>query len=320
MNENAEKDEQGKWEQLCAIFKYEFLWNVRKKKVLAMFLVSLVLASLGLFLPSIVGDKGSDPYFIVENMGPSGFIVVLLAVAIAMRSISGEFEAGTIEPLASKPVSRKIIYSGKLLAMFVILLIVYTVLDVYFIAGGWLLYGSQKGLNLVLLLLPFMAALSSFVWLSISLVLGAWTKNSILAGLGVIGLFFGISIASGIISVTSPGAGKVLNYVPGGGESGEIQGRFGENIPVGNSSISTGTDRIASNLLLYSNFQSTQVIVREYKLDLENIEAGGVKEIGFHSDPLSKVLLRSISVALIYVTVFNLLAWQLFERTEIEKT
>lgn len=322
MNETSKKKERVEWTQLFAIFKYEFLWNLRKKKVLIMFLISIGLASLGLFLPSILGDMGSDPYFIIKNMGPSGFIVVLLAVAVAMRSISGEFEAGTIEPLASKPVPRKIIYLGKLLAMFVILLIVYSVLDVYFVAGGWLLYGSQKGLNLILLLLPFMAALSSLVWISISLVLGALTKNSILAGLGVIGIFFGMSVASGIITVTSPGAGKALNYLPGGGESGDVQAEFGENIPIKNFSISTGTDRMAPNLLLYSSFQSAQVIVKEYKLDLENIDVGGnpLKEVGFHSDKLSTVVMRSISVALIYIMVLNLLAWQLFEKAEIEKS
>lgn len=322
MNEISNRGRQSRWNQLYAIFKYEFLWNLRKKKVLIMFLISLGLASLSLFLPIILGDTGSDPYFVVENMGPTGFIVVLLAVAVAMKSISGEFEEGTIEPLASKPVTRGIIYLGKLFAMFVILLLVYSILDIYFITGGLLLYGSQKGLNLALLLLPLMATLSSFVWISISLVLGAWTKNSILAGLGVIGLFFGMSIASGIITVTSPGAGKVLNYIPGSGESGEIQRGYGDNLPVKSFSISTGTDEIAPNLLLYSSFQSAQVIVKEYKLDLENIQSGEnpLKEIGFHSDSLSTVVVRSISFAIIYVIIFNLLAWQLFERTEIVKT
>ncbi|KXB00945.1 hypothetical protein AKJ41_03285 [candidate division MSBL1 archaeon SCGC-AAA259O05] len=58
------------WEQLAAIFKYELLWNIRKKKFLASLIIVFGLASLQLFLPLIQGPLNPDPTFIIDNIWP----------------------------------------------------------------------------------------------------------------------------------------------------------------------------------------------------------------------------------------------------------
>lgn len=320
MKENGENTCPRKWDQLRAIFRYEFLWNLRKKKVLILFLIAIGLMSVNLFLPSLLGSKGSNPLFLIKNLGPNAFIMILLAVAVSMNSISGEFEEGTITPLASKPVSRKIIYLGKVLAMVVTLLIVYSVLEAYFFIGSHIIYGPQHGLHPAILMLPFLATLSTTVWVGISLALGSSLKSSTMAAIGTIGLFFAISIAGGIISVTSPAGGEVLDYLPGGGASGQASVHLGEN-PAENLSVTTGTNYLPQTFLLFINDPSGTVTVKQYQLDLENFEnapgSGMMKEVSSQTFPLSQVLGKSVLVALIYTLSLNLISLVFFERAEV---
>lgn len=321
MSESFERDRPGRWNQFSAIFKYEILWNLRKKKVLAMFVISIGLISLGLFLPYLTGSGGSRPGFILGNIGPTGFVIVLLGAVVSMNSISGEFENGTISSLVSKPVSRGMVYLAKLSAMLAILLVIYSVLDIYLIVGGWLLYGPQEGLSIAAVGLPFLATLSTAVWISLALAIGSWTKNSVLVALGVIGLFFGISIAGGIVSVTTSKGSQSLNYLPGSGESGNIPMQFTDRPVLIGQSVSSGTDSITQNFLVYSYDSSAKALFKEYQLNLENMGSSGnpLQEVGFHTSSLSTILERSIAVALIYIIVFNLIAWRLFDKAEVIK-
>lgn len=318
MSETKEERYPSNWDQFRAIFRSEILWNVRKKKVLAMFLISIGLVSLSLFLPVLTGGGGQRPGFIIENIGVPSFVIVLLGAVVAMNSISGEFENGTISSLVSKPVSRGMIYLAKLSAMLAVLLVIYSVLDIYLLVGGRLIYGSQEGLSLVMVALPFLATLSTAVWVSAAMVIGSWTKNSVLVALGVIGLFFGISIAGGILSVTTSRGAQSLNYLPGSGESGTIPSNFTDEPILDGISISAGTDGISQNFLVYTVDSSVEVLFKEFRLNMENV-SNPLEEIDYHTSSISHIVKRSMAVSLIYILAFNLLAWQIFERTEVIK-
>ena len=78
-----------------------------------------------------------------------GLAVFLFAVVTVMNNISGEFESGTIVPLLTKPVSRTMVFLGKLFATFITLLSVYAILFIYMAVGGTIVYGSQNNLHLL---------------------------------------------------------------------------------------------------------------------------------------------------------------------------
>lgn len=323
MNTGEKVRKPRKRSQLRAIFRYEFLWNLRKKKVLILFLIAIGLMSVNLFLPALLGDKGTDPLFLIKNLGPNAFIMILLAVAVSMNTISGEFEEGTIIPLASKPVSRRMIYLGKILAMLASLVVIYSVLEVYFFVGSWLIYGPQHGLQLAILALPFLAALSTVVWASISLAIGSSFKSSTMAAIGTIGLFFAISIAGGIITVTSPESGQALDYLPGGGASGQVSVQLGEN-HFENLSITTGTNSLPQTFLMYINDPSAEVTVKQYRLNPENFEnaptSSSLKEVGSRTFSISQGFGKCLLVAMIYTLFLNLLSLKLFERAEVTES
>ncbi|KXA99482.1 hypothetical protein AKJ40_03050 [candidate division MSBL1 archaeon SCGC-AAA259M10] len=321
MNEVDKEDYPETWGQISAIFKYEILWNLRKKKVLAMFIIAIGLTSLDLFLPAIWGEGGPDPKFLIGNLGPRSFIMILLAVTVAMSSISGEFEKNTIIPLASKPVSRKIIYFGKLLAMLTVLLIIYIVLDAYLLIGGRILYGPQSGMNITVIALPFLTTLSTAVWIGVTLLIGSATKSSTIAAIGTLGLLFALGIIGGLVPVLTSASGQPLNYLPGSGESGQVSGDFIQGPTPENLSINTGTDSLSRNFLLYSNDPTAKVTIRKQQLSFENIEntpgTTPIVTVGTRTEPLSQVLTRSVLVALAYLVAFNLLSLTLFKRSEV---
>ncbi len=151
----------------------------------------------------------------------------LFAVVTVMNSISGEFESGTIVLLLTKPVSRTMVFLGKLFAAFVTLLLAYTIIVVYTAIGGTLVYGPQNNLHLVPLSL-LGSILSTFVWIAIVLAIGSLSKSSLIAAIGAFGIFMALTIGSSMISVFSEQA-WVLNYVPGSGATGYIKGVPSDN-------------------------------------------------------------------------------------------
>lgn len=302
------------WEQLKAIFKYEVLWNVRKKKFLAIFIISLALVSLSIFLPLILGELESNPNFFLNNLNPGNLAILLLAIAISMNSISGEFEEGTIELLASKPISRKVIYSGKLLAMVTLLLIVYIFIQVYTLGVGRLLYGPQHGLNATLLAIPVLLTLSTMVWVSISLVLGSLTKSSITAAIGTFGIFIAIGITGGIVTIFAPESGEVLNYIPGSGETGRIIGQLSQNNLISGMSISTGTDHASELAVFYNLDKGAEIRVDMYEFDWDELRP---KPIGSRNYSLSRAFSKSMIVILAYLLGLNSLACFSFKRADV---
>ena len=119
-----------------------------------------------------------------------------------MNSISGEYESGTIVPLLTKPVSRTMVFLGKLFAIFIIILAAYGIIFVYSIVGGLIVYGPQNSLYLVPLGL-IGDIISTFIWVAIVLAAGAISKNSLLAFLMAFGLFIALAIGGGLFSQLS---------------------------------------------------------------------------------------------------------------------
>lgn len=299
-----------------AMTRYELLWNIRKKKFLGMLVVAFIFATLTLFLPVILSNVlntplESDPNYVVETgAGISGLGFLLFAIVTAMNSISGEFESGSIVPLLTKPISRTTVFLGKMFAAFLTLLATYIVLFIYMTVGGTIIYGPQNNLHLLPLSL-LGSLLSTFVWITIVLALGALSKSSMIAALGVFGTWMGANIVTNIVSVVAEQL-WILSYVAGSGASGIAKNIPGSSIPgfsIGKI-ISTGTDQIAANLVNYALYPSAEV---EFYKGLYTPLSQFL-----YTEALGFILLRSILVALVYICIFSFIAWYAFKRAEIK--
>ena len=296
-----------------AIVRYEMIWNIRKKKFIGILILAFILATLGLVLPPILSSTTGTPlasnsnYAITAGIGSFGFF--LFALATAMNSISSEFESGSIVPLLTKPVSRTMVFLGKLFAAFVVILIAYTIIFAYTTIGSFFVYGAQNNLQLIPLLL-FGNIVSTFIWVSLLFAMGSLTKNTVLAALVALGLFLALFIALPIVSVFA-GPNGALNYVPGSGAGGYLAGNT-------SFSISAGTDNIGTNLVNYALHPSATVDFS--KVNLAAVRAG---ETGLpfsqvlYTEPMSLVALRSLGVALIYIFVFLFIAWYALKKTQV---
>ena len=189
-----------------AVVKYELLWNIRKKKFLGVIVVAFALATLSLALPVLLSNMIGQPleqnpdYVISTGAGIGGLGMFLFAVVIVMNSISGEFESGTIVPLLTKPVSRTIVFLGKLFAAFITLLSAYAILFIYMAVGGTIVYGPQNNLHLLPLSL-LGTVVSTFVWIAIVLAIGTISKSSLIAALGTFGIFIALTISLSLIHI-----------------------------------------------------------------------------------------------------------------------
>jgi ABC-type transport system involved in multi-copper enzyme maturation permease subunit len=290
------------------------LWNIRKKKFIGIVILGFVLSSIGLFLPPVLsGVTGqqitSNPNYAITYSIPA-FGLFLFALATAMNSISSEFESGTIVPLLTKPVSRTMVFLGKLFAAFIIIIITYTVFFVYVIIGGTAVYGAQNNLQLVPLGL-LGNVVTTFIWIAIILAVGSLSKNTLISALAAFGIFMALFIAVPIVS-TFAGPSVALNYVPGNGAGGALNATQGSII------IGGGPDNIGVNLISYALYPSANV-----NFTKTNIELGGTGEQPLitqtlaYTEPISIVALRSLGVALVYIAVFLFIAWYALRRVQI---
>jgi len=300
-----------------AVVKYELLWNIRKKKFLGMLVVAFALATLSLALAPILNNMIGEPlsqnpdYVVGSGAGIGGLGLFLFAVVTVMNSISGEFESGTIVSLLTKPVSRTMVFLGKLFAAFITLLSAYAVLFIYMTIGGTIVYGPQNNLHLVPLTL-LGSILSTFVWIAIVLAIGSISKSSLIAALGAFGIFIALFISAPIISMFSDQA-RILTYVPGSGASGYIIGLGAQTQFTPGMSASTGTDNIAANLINYVLHPSAEVSF----FKIGGFSAEQFSWTPLYAESLSLVLLRSIIVAATYIFVFLFISWYAFKRAQI---
>jgi ABC-type transport system involved in multi-copper enzyme maturation permease subunit len=307
-----------------AVVRYEILWNIRKKKFLGVLILAFVLTSLTLFLPVALNRVNNRPtranpdYVITTGTGIGSFGFFLFALVTVMNTISGEFESGSIIPLLTKPVSRTTVYLAKLFAAFLTIVAAYVLLTIYMAVGGYILYGPQNNLQLVTITLAG-SIFSTLVWTSIVLAAGSVSKNSMLTALLGIGIFFGLSIASGVLSSFSNQA-WILTYAPGNGAPAllgtpgtiTINGTFSlDNLTT--RSVSSGTDSIASNLATYVLHPAENVTFTK----TEFVGAGRELLVPLYTEPLSLVVARAIAVAAIYIFVFNFIAWYALKRTQV---
>ncbi len=299
-----------------AIVRYEMLWNIRKKMFIGALIFAFIFATINLALPASFGVE-QNPYFAV-TFSAGSITFVLFAIVTSMYSLSGEYEKGTIVPLLTKPVSRSMVFFGKLFAIFIVLLITYSVLFTYTTVGGILVYGPQNDLYLAPLAL-LGDLLGTFIWVGVVLAAGTISKNSLLAILTTFGLFVALLIGGGIVSQLSSDPGA-LNYIPGSGASGTLNIPGGQNITIANvtvntfSSVSTGTDSIGGNIIksiLYPN--ST---VSFYHGDLFNFTS---QPTLLYTESIGNITLRSIAVAALYIEVFLIVALFAFKRWEISE-
>lgn len=301
-----------------AVVRYELLWNIRKKKFLGVLILAFVFATLSLVLPVILNNINNLPnepnpdYVITTGIGFGGFAFFLFALVSAMNSISGEFESGSIIPLLTKPVSRTTVYLGKIFAAFLTILGAYTILTIYLTLGGLIIYGPQNNVHLVFITL-LGSIMSTLVWMSIVLAMGSVSKSSMLAALLGIGVWFGLMIAQGILSVFSNQA-WILTYAPGEGAPGTLDTNGSVNQTI-LTSISTGTDAIATNFITYILNPTANVTFIRIDFGRTNQAPGGI--VSLYTEPLSLVVVRSIAVAAIYILVFNFIAWYALKRAQL---
>jgi ABC-type transport system involved in multi-copper enzyme maturation permease subunit len=295
--------------------KYEMLWNIRKKKFIGIIIISFVFATLGLILPVVLSSTPieANPDYVI-GVSVSSFAFFLFALATAMNSISSEFESGTVVPLLTKPVSRTMVFLGKLFATFLIILMAYTILYGYTVIGGILIYGPQNSLQLVPFAL-FGDIISTFIWVALILAMGALSKNTMLAALVGLGVFLALFIALPIVSVVA-GPSAALNYMPGGGAGSGSNAVL--NLTSGSKSIGTGTDNIGVNLINWILYPSANVSFT--KIDLSQVQIGQSTEpaqMVVYTEPISVVALRSLGVALAYIFVFLFIGWYAFKRAQV---
>ena len=301
-----------------AVVKYEMLWNIRKKKFIGIIIAAFALITVQLALPAMF-EVGQNPDFAV-TFTAGNLVFFLVAIVAVMNSISGEFESGTIVPLLTKPVSRTMVFLGKLFAAFIIIIVTYTVLFTYATIGGAIVYGAQNNLHLVPLAL-IGDVISTFIWVAIVLAVGSISKSSLIAALGALGLFIALTFAVAIVTSFS-NQPELLNYLPGSGASGTLnvaqrsQNITIQNITISANSISTGTDSIGTNIVNYVLYPSATVNVT--RTDFFSATPGQPPQvIQLYTESIGFIVLRSIAVAFAYIFVFLFVGWYAFKRAQV---
>ncbi len=300
-----------------AVVRYEMLWNIRKKKFVGVVIIAFVFTTLSLVLPVILSSTTGEPITASADnavfLNAGAFTFFLFALVTAMNSISGEFESGTIVPLLTKPVSRTMVFLGKLFATFVIILVTYTVLFAYTTIGSIFVYGPQNNLHLVPLTL-IGNVITTFIWVAIILAMGAISKNTMLTAIIGFGLFIGFLAGVQIVPAFA-GPSPALAYVPGTGAMGTMNITQGSQLIA--QSIFTGTDNIGVNLVYCVLYPSATVDFAKTSYSIQNGTSFQITQSLLYTEPLSLVALRSVGVAFVYILVFLFIAWYALRRAQI---
>ena len=297
-----------------AIVRYEMLWNIRKKKFIGILAAVFVIATLVLIVP-VISSRSSgvaitaNPNYAI-TFGGTGFVFLLFAIGTAVNSISSEFESGSIVPLVTKPVSRTMIFLGKLFGTFIILVVSYVILYCYITVASLVVYGPQNNLQFMPVIVVG-SIVSTFIWISLMFAVGSLTKNTIMTVIVAIILFLAFFFAAPIIGVYS-GPSPALNYLPGTGAGGTL-------LVANATSVSAGTDNIGVNIVNYALYPSANVTY--FKTNVTALTSGNASmyqtTIISYTESTSLVALRSIAVAAVYIAGFLIVAWVAFKRSQI---
>ena len=275
-------------------------------------IIAFIFATLSWALPVVLSATtdqaiSANPDYAVTFTIPA-FVMFLFALIVAMNSISSEFESGTVVPLLTKPVSRTMVFLGKLLATFLIILVTYTILFAYSIIGGVFIYGPQNNLHLVPLGL-IGNVLSTFIWITIILTAGAISKSTIVSSLIALGVFIGLLLAVPIVSVFA-GPSPALNYVPSSGASGTMITSQG---PI---TVGAGTDNIGVNLINYALYPMANVDFNRTSIQIQGGQPN-ITQTFAYSEAISVITLRSVATSSTYIIVFLIIAWVAFKRAQV---
>ena len=275
-------------------------------------IIAFIFATLSWALPVVLSATtdqaiSANPDYAVTFTIPA-FVMFLFALIVAMNSISSEFESGTVVPLLTKPVSRTMVFLGKLLATFLIILVTYTILFAYSIIGGVFIYGPQNNLHLVPLGL-IGNVLSTFIWITIILTAGAISKSTIVSSLIALGVFIGLLLAVPIVSVFA-GPSPALNYVPSSGASGTMITSHG---PI---TVGAGTDNIGVNLINYALYPMANVDFNRTSIQIQGGQPN-ITQTFAYSEAISVITLRSVATSSTYIIVFLIIAWVAFKRAQV---
>jgi ABC-type transport system involved in multi-copper enzyme maturation permease subunit len=314
-----DKTQRGGWfSGFLAVLRYEFLWNLRKKKTVGLFILVFALATLIIFLRPLIDNYigatfQQDPTFVITNVSSvNGIIIFLFAVATTMNTISGEFESGSILPLLTKPITKSTILVAKSLANFATLLGAYAVLGVYITIGGVLVYGPQNNLNLVPLGILGLT-LATMVWCAIVLTVGTLTKNSLVAALGTFGIYIGLTIAGEVVA-SLLGATAILLYAPGQGAPASTANCLaGEGVRRSATSFTTGTDSLGQLLIQW--VLNPNLLLNYCGINFRGVGSGTLTQLS--SDLMSTVAARALGVAAVYLVALLFVSWIGFHRTQI---
>jgi ABC-2 type transport system permease protein len=295
------------WSQLIGLLRYEFLWQTRKRKVIAGVIIVFVVASLAMFLPLLLPEAkiapNPDYWMPTIAISTGGIFVFLLGVLVSMDSISGEFESGTILPLLAKPVSRSLVLLGKIIVSLLVLLLFLAILATYVIGVSTALYGPQDKL---FALPPYLIGvlLSMFVWSSLATMFGALTKRSLIAGLAPLGVYIGVGLVNAML--------------------GSVAQQYWTQIYL----ISAGTDHIgrwiAETLVNPDSKVTYTSLGTLIQTGNRYFSADGLPMIAlppfvkvFETVPIAYATARAIIVALAYAIVFLSVTLGSFRRAEV---
>ena len=306
----------GRFTSFLAILYYEFLWNLRKKKTIGLFIIVFAIVTLQLALPPILSNVLGQPFqqnptFVFRNVGSlTGILIFLLAMATTMNTVSGEFESGSIIPLLTKPVSRSLVFAGKMTAAFLTLLAVYVFLAFYMIVGGWAIQGPQDNLQLVPLGVLGLTV-GTMVWMSIVVALGTLSKNSIVAAMGSFGFYLGLSIVGALLA-TFLGQTSILFYTPGDGATGSTGTCTPRGFGAAGDVFATGTNALGLLLMQWALDPGLSLNFCGFRF-----ARGSTETYLLSSEPVASVASRALGIGLAYVAVLLLVSWFVFRRSEI---
>ncbi len=156
-------------------------------------------------------------------LGPSGFLLLLIAPILTMRLFAEEQKIGTLELLLTAPVRDEEVVLGKFLSALG-MLVVMVVLTAYY-PVLLLIFGNPDPGPMASGYIGLLLVGMSF--LAVGLLASSFTSNQILAailGIGMLLLFWLISSAANLIQ-NLPAAKDILNYVSLGSHfSGFLRG------------------------------------------------------------------------------------------------
>lgn len=303
-----------RWTGFLAVLYYEFLWNLRKKKIVGLFALVFVIATLFLALPPTIDyfrgvTFAPRPNAATDFLQVNGIILFLIAIATTMNTISGEFETGTITPLLTKPVSKNTVFIAKIVASILTLLGIYAFLTIYYTIGAVIIDGPQNNLQLVPLGLVGLT-FATMVWGSVAILLGTVSKSSLVAALGSFGAYIGLLIAGELLAVYV-GQTSILFYAPGTGATGSTAGCGAGELTTG-TSFATGTDNLGYMLIQWALNPNSTLNFCGFRL------RGTMTETFVSSSAtIADAALRTVEVTVIYLAIFLFLSWFAFRRSQI---